>query len=192
MILSLPSISKMFYPFFTKQPPVDPAVHNSSDTTSEPSTEASKHPSEGGDNTTKCKRQRESSDESSDNTSRHKRVRFTIPVPKPNIPHGDIYTHDLGDKDAGPQRIDALVKKGIVTVAAGHEHFAAIDVDGQVWTWGSNKGNALGRNGDEKIPAMVKLPCKVVIVQIRCGGSITVALSSIGRLYAWGSFKVRV
>jgi Regulator of chromosome condensation (RCC1) repeat len=126
------------------------------------------------------------------NASKHKRTRFRLHVPKhSDLCPSDMYAIDIHEDDIKKLPYDALTSKKFVQVAAGIRHYAAIDECGQVWTWGySNENGALGREGNEETPAIVKIPQGVRIVKICCGASITVALSEKGVLYAWGSFTV--
>lgn len=103
---------------------------------------------------------------------------------------------------------------GIVDVAAGGMHCAAIDEKGRVWTWGVNDQGVLGRdttwspesedegmesdseddeqlNPKESVPGLVEgFPDGTVITKVACGDSITVALTDKGQVYAWGTFRV--
>lgn len=130
----------------------------------------------------------------------------------------------MGELGLGPQSNQRNVKRprlnlnllpdevGVVDIAAGGMHCAAIDSKGQVWTWGVNDQGVLGRDttwspenededmdddDDEKlnplesIPGMVEgLPAGTVVSKIACGDSITVALTTDGKVYAWGTFRV--
>lgn len=63
----------------------------------------------------------------------------------------------------------------------------------QVYTFGCNDEGALGRDtsveGSETIPGVVDLSEKVV--QVSAGDSHTAALTEDGRVFLWGSFRVR-
>ena len=104
---------------------------------------------------------------------------------------------------------------GIVDIAVGGMHCAAIDYKGRVWTWGVNDQGVLGRdttwspenedtamdsddddeeeqlNPLESTPGLVEgFPEGTVITKVACGDSITVALTDKGQVYAWGTFRV--
>jgi regulator of chromosome condensation len=103
---------------------------------------------------------------------------------------------------------------GIVDVAVGGMHVAALDYKGQVWTWGVNDQGSLGRdtkvndvvmkdaddesddeeellNPEESKPGLViGFPSGVKIVKLACGDSISVALADDGKVYSWGTFRV--
>jgi regulator of chromosome condensation len=129
----------------------------------------------------------------------------------------------MGELGLGPQSNQRNVKRprlnpnllpdevGIVDIAAGGMHCAAIDNKGRVWTWGVNDQGVLGRDttwspenededmdddDDEKlnplesVPGLVEgLPEGTVVSKIACGDSITVALTNDGKVYAWGTFR---
>jgi len=131
----------------------------------------------------------------------------------------------MGELGLGPQSNQRNVKRprlnpnllpdevGIVDIAAGGMHCAAIDGEGRVWTWGVNDQGVLGRettwspenededmddededklNPRESVPGLVEgFPEGTVISKIACGDSITVALTNDGKVYAWGTFRVR-
>jgi regulator of chromosome condensation len=131
----------------------------------------------------------------------------------------------MGELGLGPQSSQRNVKRprlnpnllpdevGIVDVAAGGMHCAAVDQKGRVWTWGVNDQGVLGRdttwspqnedadmdedddddklNPKESVPGLVEgFPEGTVISKIACGDSITVALTTEGKVYAWGTFRV--
>lgn len=63
----------------------------------------------------------------------------------------------------------------------------------QIYTFGCNDEGALGRDtsaeGSETTPGLVELQEKVV--QVSAGDSHTAALTEDGRVFVWGSFRVR-
>ena len=133
----------------------------------------------------------------------------------------------MGELGLGPLETQRNVKRprlnpyllpdevGIVDIAVGGMHCAAIDVQGRVWTWGVNDQGVLGRdttwtppenddmdmdsddedgeqlNPRESVPGLVEgFPEGTVITKIACGDSITVAVTDKGQVYAWGTFRV--
>jgi len=133
----------------------------------------------------------------------------------------------MGELGLGPQSSQRNVKRprlntnllpesvGVVDIAVGGMHCAAIDCEGRVWTWGVNDQGVLGRdttwspeedvemdsddgeedddqlNPKESVPGLVEgFPEGTVISKIACGDSITVAVTSQGQVYAWGTFRV--
>ncbi|KAL8832236.1 MAG: hypothetical protein Q9170_004957 [Blastenia crenularia] len=105
---------------------------------------------------------------------------------------------------------------GVVQVACGGMHVAALTYDGKVLTWGVNDQGALGRDttwegglrdvGDsenesdagsdsglnpfESTPAAVTtFPEGTVVVKLSAGDSHTLALTDEGLVYGWGTFR---
>ncbi|KAL9035621.1 MAG: hypothetical protein Q9180_004765 [Flavoplaca navasiana] len=104
-------------------------------------------------------------------------------------------------------------KVGIVHVACGGMHVAALSRDGKVLTWGVNDQGALGRNTQweggmrdmdedsddddnaglnprESTPGPITtFPEATVIVKLSAGDSHTLALTDDGRVFGWGTFR---
>ena len=71
-------------------------------------------------------------------------------------------------------------------VAAGGSHTLAIDVDGNLWTWGKNDRGQLG-NGSKKdslVPIQITQGTK--FVQVAVGGYYSLAVDESGNLWTWG------
>ncbi|GMF13870.1 unnamed protein product [Phytophthora lilii] len=100
-----------------------------------------------------------------------------------------------------PRVVRPLLKLKVVRVACGGLHSAAITEAGQVFTWGCNDDGALGRDGDENIPAKVegfgpsdegekgdgvKHETAVLVVGGDCHTAV-VTLS--GKVYTWGCYR---
>lgn len=91
----------------------------------------------------------------------------------------------------------ALIKEGlesasIVEIAVGGMHNVALDKSGVVYTWGNNDQHALGRGGDETVPAKMDLsmiPETAKIVKAVLSDSATVLLDSEGHLWICGTFR---
>lgn len=105
---------------------------------------------------------------------------------------------------------------GVVHVATGGMHAAAITHDNLIYTWGVNDHGALGRdttwdggmrdiddsddeqetnglNPRECTPSAIpreSFPPGVVFAQLACGDSCTFALTDDGDVYGWGTFRV--
>ena len=107
---------------------------------------------------------------------------------------------------------------GVVHVATGGMHAAALTHDNLIYTWGVNDQGALGRdtawdgglrdvddsddeaqdtnglNPRECTPMAIpreSFPPGIVFVQLACGDSNTFALTDDGNVYGWGTFRVR-
>ncbi|XP_057857304.1 uncharacterized protein LOC131066540 isoform X2 [Cryptomeria japonica] len=87
-----------------------------------------------------------------------------------------------------PIHIDELWGLGIIQIACGENHSAALSVDGQVFTWGRGKYGQLGHGcvENEFKPVQVKGLADQMIVQVICGGDHTMAINNEGKLFAWG------
>lgn len=106
-------------------------------------------------------------------------------------------------------------KVGVVHVAVGGMHAAALTHDGLIYTWGANDNGALGRdtkwvrNADDEMdvnddatadlnplectPMPIPrdhFPSKTVFTQLACGDSTTFAVTDDGEVWGWGTFRV--
>lgn len=83
---------------------------------------------------------------------------------------------------------------GVVQVAAGHNHAAALTHDGTVLTWGCSDFFALGREADgpedEATPGPVGGLEALDIVQVVVTDHATFVLTTSGLVFGWGSFMV--
>ena len=109
---------------------------------------------------------------------------------------------------------------GVVQIAAGGMHVAALTHDNKILTWGVNDQGALGRdttwegglkdvdandsdsdagsdsglNPKESTPTAIpsdSFPEGTVFVELAAGDSTTFALTDDGLVYGWGTFRVR-
>jgi len=144
---------------------------------------------------------------------------------------GDVFVFgagSMGELGLGATSKDRNVKrprlnvhlqgKGIVDLAVGGMHVAALDKDGKVWTWGVNDQGSLGRDTKSAVPTATKMkddgsdsdsddeedlnplestpgvvdgfPEGVKVVKLACGDSISVAIADDGKVYSWGTFRV--
>eukprot|EP00005_Dracoamoeba_jomungandri_P014069 CAMPEP_0174276782 /NCGR_PEP_ID=MMETSP0439-20130205/60577_1 /TAXON_ID=0 /ORGANISM="Stereomyxa ramosa, Strain Chinc5" /LENGTH=831 /DNA_ID=CAMNT_0015369049 /DNA_START=140 /DNA_END=2635 /DNA_ORIENTATION=- len=88
---------------------------------------------------------------------------------------------------ARPKKIRHLSKLKCMDIAAGMQHSAAISADGQLFTWGYDGHNQLGRAGAPYIPKRVMGKLKnSFISKVDCGNAHTLALTREGKLYSWG------
>lgn len=93
-----------------------------------------------------------------------------------------------------PTLITLPGKNGTISqIAAGTDHSAVLTSTGQLYTFGGNYYGQLGNSTNSgtsnpnPTPATVSLPASSgKIVQIAAGSSHTLALTSTGKLYAWG------
>ncbi|KAL3150238.1 hypothetical protein ABBQ32_000096 [Trebouxia sp. C0010 RCD-2024] len=90
-----------------------------------------------------------------------------------------------------PRPMLSLAALGIVQVACGESHNAALTVHGEVFTWGRGKYGALGLGAfdnsswPQHVTALQEPAC-----QVACGGQHTLVISKQGRVFAWGQGSV--
>ncbi|PQE03831.1 ran exchange factor prp20 pim1 protein [Rutstroemia sp. NJR-2017a BBW] len=97
-------------------------------------------------------------------------------------------------KDVKKSPIPMLIPKlkNIVKLAAGNNHFLALDKKGAVYSWGAGEHNQLGRRIVERtrlnalVPTEFGLP-KGAIVDIFAGSEHSFALHKNGKVYSWGA-----
>ena len=73
-------------------------------------------------------------------------------------------------------------------------HTCILTVSGKVFSWGVNDEGALGRTADrhdggENRPGEVDIPKGHRVVALSCGDSHTMALTEMGAILGWGSFR---
>ncbi|RMB94614.1 hypothetical protein DUI87_29429 [Hirundo rustica rustica] len=104
---------------------------------------------------------------------------------------GDYGKLGLGNSTAksSPQKVDILCGIGIKKVACGTQFSVALTKDGHVYTFGQDRliGLPEGRARNHNRPQQVPLLAGVFIEDIAVGAEHTLALSSTGDVYAWGS-----
>ena len=75
-------------------------------------------------------------------------------------------------------------------ISAGDRHSLALGTDGNVYSWGDNRKNQLGRSisgANDSTPRKVNLPAGVRrFTQVIASGDHSLALGSDGNLYSWG------
>ncbi|XP_062869323.1 probable E3 ubiquitin-protein ligase HERC1 isoform X2 [Trichomycterus rosablanca] len=104
---------------------------------------------------------------------------------------GDYGKLGLGNSTAksSPQKVDVLCGIGIKKVACGTQFSVALTKDGNIYTFGQDRliglpeGRARNHNRPQQVPALLG----VFIVDVAVGSEHTLALSSTGDVYAWGS-----
>ena len=103
---------------------------------------------------------------------------------------GDNYDSQLGipDERAGDYPIQVPGLPPVKAVTSGYASSFAVAQDGTVWAWGRNYSGRLGDGRDEEYsratPAPVEGPSDVV--QVATGYSNGFALTSDGKVWAWG------
>lgn len=74
---------------------------------------------------------------------------------------------------------------GIIEIAAGSTHTLALENDGTVWAWGSNRFGQLGRGTNANSIVPVKIAIEDVI-DIAAGRTHSLALKNDGTVWSWG------
>ena len=186
------------------------------------------------------KRAREKSEDGEDgHTSPAKKVRVAkapkAPKPKKVINHPPTEKLDVlvcgegssGELGLGNGKTAIDVKRprlnlnlsargvGVVHLAVGGMHAAALTYDGSIYTWGANDYGALGRDSkwvrdvedkmdvnDDEAADLNPLECTptpiprehfptdTVFTQLACGDSTTFAVTDVGEVWGWGTFRV--
>jgi len=84
-----------------------------------------------------------------------------------------------------------ISNKEVAMVACGEVHSACVTVDGFVITWGNNENGQLGHSRDvlplKVIPRLVDGLSRESVIQISCAGHATFVLTSLGKVFAFGS-----
>ncbi len=104
-----------------------------------------------------------------------------------NNASGQLGLGSVGGTHNTPEAISATVS--FVQVSAGKAHVLALASDGSVWSWGANESGQLGLNDttDRTQPTKVADLSAVPVTKVVAGGSASFALTSEGKVYAWGS-----
>ena len=74
-------------------------------------------------------------------------------------------------------------------IAAGTTHSVAVASDGSVWAWGMGASGQLGdgTTADATTPTAVSMPAGTPVTQVAAGGAHTLALTTGGLVFGWGS-----
>lgn len=87
-----------------------------------------------------------------------------------------------------PRLVERLRGEGIVDLAAGYNHVAAVSDAGDVWTWGIGLHGQLG-HGDLENQAVPKLIARLqekVMIAVSVGHSHSICISDEDLPYCWG------
>lgn len=88
-----------------------------------------------------------------------------------------------------PTRICSLSRKRVRSASAGNLHSLVVTEDGEIYSFGRGVEGQLGHRGthDEHVPRQVKSLRHVCICSAAAGGTTSLALSSDGIVFGWGS-----
>ncbi|KAM9952684.1 hypothetical protein ACTFIR_007738 [Dictyostelium discoideum] len=89
-----------------------------------------------------------------------------------------------------PSRCIFFDNIGIKTLAIGDRHMGAIDLKGELYTWGMNEEYQLGDGSsfNKSLPIPIKVRSFQKFATIQCGGTYTCAVGENGSFWCWGTF----
>jgi len=101
--------------------------------------------------------------------------------------YGQLGVGTRGSSDV-PLRVKLPAGTKVVAIAGGSQHTLALTSSGRVLAWGWNVYGQLGdgTTRDRHVPVRVRLPAGVSVTAVSAGGGFSVALTSTGRILAWG------
>ena len=79
-----------------------------------------------------------------------------------------------------------LVEDDFIDVSMGLNHGAAIDVNGDIWTWGYNTTGQLGHGNTTNNGTPTRIVTSTKWSKVACGRLHTLALDLEGNLWGWG------
>lgn len=80
-----------------------------------------------------------------------------------------------------PNKIELSNVKDVV---CGYDHVAALTLNGDVYSWGSNGYNQLGRDDiNLETPGKINISC---VKELHCGKQFTIAITVENKFYSWG------
>ncbi|ETV68015.1 hypothetical protein, variant [Aphanomyces astaci] len=106
---------------------------------------------------------------------------------------GDASGGRLGVADRNNMQVPTRVPQlsHVVQVSCGGWHVLACDLHGHVYSWGMNANGQLGHAApsDDSIatPVLIDALCGVYISAVACGAVHSLAVTSSGQVYSWGS-----
>ena len=106
---------------------------------------------------------------------------------------GDDLHGDLGDgatrSEDTPVAVAPPAGLTFTAIAAGTTHSVAVASDGSIWAWGMGASGQLGdgSTADATTPTAVDMPAGTPVTQVAAGGAHTLALTSGGLVFGWGS-----
>jgi alpha-tubulin suppressor-like RCC1 family protein len=106
---------------------------------------------------------------------------------------GDDAEYDTGHHAGGkgtPTVNVNLRGKRLVAMSSGKNHYVVVTADGKCYAWGSNYLHECGLKlpGDiSYVPHPLEMKIKAHIVDVKCGVEHSIALSSTGQVYTWGT-----
>ncbi|CAN6465749.1 unnamed protein product [Victoria cruziana] len=105
-----------------------------------------------------------------------------------NNEYGQLGTADTQPRSQ-PIPVEGLSELTLADIAAGGWHSTALTDDGEVYAWGRGEHGRLGFGDDKSskmVPQKVTLLSGLLIAQISCGGTHSVARTRDGRMFSFG------
>ena len=105
---------------------------------------------------------------------------------------GNNTNGQLGDgtttNQTAPIMVAAPAGVKFVQVSAGGSHSMALDRDGNIWTWGSDLANQLGRDEprNSKQPGPAVTHAGVTFIAVSAGAEHSMAIDRDGNIWTWG------
>ena len=124
-------------------------------------------------------------------------IKFLFELPLSNF-YNQTFLLTYSRVQPFPLEIEQLREKGVYQIAGGDGHTVAVDIRGNVYSWGASACGQLGLSSMRDLPTdiegypyqptprIVDLLSNIKIVQIACGDAHTVALTNDGKLFSWG------
>ncbi|XP_030830819.1 alsin isoform X3 [Strongylocentrotus purpuratus] len=109
-----------------------------------------------------------------------------------NGEYGQLGHKKFTDVTKQPVLVQELKSENVADVVCGNNHTGVVCEDGIVFCWGDSTNGQCGIGVSEKvnIPTQVHISdadCDPVITQLSCGDSHTLAMSTQGEVWAWGT-----
>lgn len=115
--------------------------------------------------------------------------------------YGELGLGALMTEAKSPMPVKILKEVKVKSISSGYSHSAALDINGNLYTWGQNFDRQLGhfRKTKEALPAgcmveeMVMAPRMVAfsllnpIISVSCGSNFTAVVTKTGQIWSWGS-----
>ena len=123
-------------------------------------------------------------------------------VGRPNIANGAMPAPQPGHQvgidlcwSSRPARVMALKEHRIRDIACGESHCVAIDLEGQLFAWGSDEWSQVGAGAKGSDQQVAHVPLLVGpsqsppirFVAVACGAQFSVALDRSGAIWTWGN-----
>ena len=105
--------------------------------------------------------------------------------------HGQLGDANNVVYSSGPTKVMIPKDVKISQVAAGYLHGLALDQDGQIWSWGSNAVDELGRpptsdSSTDRTPGLISMPEGTKFTAVSAGDNTSMALDQDGQIWEWG------